>query len=306
MNNQASFCKAQPYQLLQKKKIKLGNHDVGQLGLEKNDGLVEAKRNWFDRSFFFQAKEVSPFPFGLIPDVLDQSLSYKAERLGQLSTTSPNFEGPDDLKMDSVMACVSASKEVDLGDVGYRTKNLNASYVADANMLIPAYKSIGVTYKEIKSQGPFTVIGNRCDDPPRLWSSFIESKRFHLSMRDAALCLGNAYGVKMGLPPNHEILGFEMALDRTSRPFGGSQPVQVIVGMGGRNVPFPTTVLLRNLGMGETHRKADGFPFTELAQVVREIAERDAIVQFCLMRLEGQVYIIKGDGQDADRFHFDM
>jgi len=355
----------QPYQLLQKKNVNLVHHGVGHFSLSRGDESVEVSCGiwaavWLNHFISSQVDGVCPFPLGLIPDVPDRS-AFKKSRFGLLGATSPKlartFEGLDGLKLDYAMANVFASKKVELGDVGSKINDLKTAYVMDTIEPHPAYKFVEVNEEgavNVKKnefcRGPFylaVVIGEDDDDnPPRLWSSFIENERFHWNMRAGVLYLSNAYSVKMGLPPNHEILGFKMALNRTTRPLErGSQLVQVATGLCVRNVgsfmanPSSATFApLRTPEMRETRRmfeslgyytgtvngkklnrivkrrfvamttrKAVGFCFTELAQAVEEIAGYDAIVQFCLlMRLEGQVNIIKGDGQDADKFYFGM
>jgi len=359
MNSQALFCLVQPHQLLQKNNVKLTHHDAdGHFSLKRGEQEIEINCGvwaavWINNFLASKVEGVSPFPLGFSLD----NPKYR-HGVGLLGKSSPKlastFKGLRGLELDFKMADVFASNKVELGDEGSKLQDLKTAYVMDTIEPYPASEFLEATRdslvyvdsKWFRNEAPFYLaIDVKSEDPPRIWTSFIEDKRLHWNMRDGILYLSNAYSVKMGLPPNHEILGFDLALGtKRVRPAVNKRTLELVQATIGaweyefadfmENPSLATFLVLRTKNMRKTLKlykntsyynsgstrkyklttkvmqrfsgPASAASFNELAQAVEEIAGDDTIVQFCLlMKLEGQVKLVQGDGQDADRFYFD-
>jgi len=369
MDTQALFCLIQPYQLLEKNGVAFVNHGDGHFSLTKDGEGIEIQcgdwaaiwMNYFIRS---QVRGVNLFP-------LDFSQDNALSNVGRLGRANPGlastFKGVGGLELDMEMARVFTMSKVELGNGGSRIENLKTAYVMDTIEPVPAHELLELTdegmtqvslgkdlerpfymavdLKQFKSVNKDSVV------PPKIWAAFIVRERLHWNMQNKVLYLSNAYTAKFGLPPNHEILDFNMALEMKDWKISvetvqnptivGADQVQVeseanwekcfAQFMG--NPSLKTFNLLRTIEIRRvfksfkntdvynygttrkyklTSKVLDRFAgpsmaatFSELAQALREIAGEDPRVQFCLlMKLEGQVKQVLGNGKDAGKFYF--
>lgn len=369
MDTQALFCLIQPYQLLQKNDVEFVNHGDGYFSLTRGEEGIEVRCGdwaavWMNNFIRSKVKGVNLFPLGFSQDNALSGIGRLGRANPELAST---FKGVSGLELDMKLANVFAMSKVELGNVGSKIENLKTAYVMDTIEPIPAPELLELTdegmsqislgkepetpfymavdLKQFKSVNKDSVV------PPKIWAAFIVRERLHWNMQDKVLYLSNAYTAKMGLPPNHEILDFDMALEMKdwkisvepvqNLPEVGADQVQVEAGVGWEksfaqfmsNPSLQTFNLLRTIEIRRvfksfkntdvynygttrkyklTSKVLDKFAgptmaatFSELAQAVREIAGEDPRVQFCLlMKLEGQVKQVLGNGKDAGKFYF--
>jgi len=374
MDTQALFCLVQPYQLLQKNNVNFLDHGNGHFNLTRDGHGIEVKCGiwaaiWMNNYIRSQVKGVNLFP-------LDFSQDNALSNIGRLGKEFPvlasTFKGVEGLELDMKMAQVFASSKVELGNVGSKIENLKTAYIMDTIEPYPAHEFFELTEegltkislgKEAHPEVPYymaidlkqfkNLITDDSIVPPKVWASFIVRERLHWNLHKRVLYLSNAYSAKLGLPPNHEILGFNMALEikdweisvkpvqNHPKVEGSSTETQVqatgdwekIFGQFMANPNLQTFSLLRTLEIRRAFKSfkntdyynygssrkyklttvvlekfagpAMAATFSELAQAVEEVAGGDPRVQFCLlMKLEGQVKQVLGNGQDAGKFYF--
>jgi hypothetical protein len=232
-----------PHALLQKNDFDFKD-DIEGFSLRKGDLKVDIRCGiwsavWLNDLISSRGeKGIAPFPLGFSQD---NALS-KRGILGQFSSVlASQFDGLNDFELDCKAADVFASTKVELGKRGSKLVELKTAYAMECLEPTPAHQlmeindeggssinlgvKVGRAFYVAVSLRQFKTVTDGSEAPPAIWARFIEGERYYWTMREKVLYLSNGESSKYGLPPNHALLDFGIALEMKDWKVASAPPV---------------------------------------------------------------------------------
>jgi len=231
MTTQSIFCYMRPHALLQRNGCDFKDHADGSFSLSKGEMRLDIRCGdwsavWLNNLIASKIKGISPFPIGFNQDNALSKVGVLGKSCAGLATSHP---GADGYELDSMACAVFASVAVERGRQGSKLNELKTAYVMDCIEPIPAHqlletsdeggstinlnKDVGKPFYMAIDLKQFKTVTDESQAPPAVWARFIEGERFYWNMAKKVLYLSNCASSKYGLPPNHVMLGYDMALE---------------------------------------------------------------------------------------------